>query len=109
MCAVVSEPSAYLPSMVKPTSASPLSSLTDDTEPTLMPDTVTSLPTAMPPASENSAWYRSAVAHCTQPLGLQPDGDDENDQDDTDEARPDEVSSAIFQHLALPRTFRFPA
>ena len=29
---------------------------TIDTEPTLMPDTVTSLPTARPPASENSAW-----------------------------------------------------
>jgi hypothetical protein len=41
--------------MVNPTSASPLSSLIDDTEPTLMPDTVTSLPSAIPPASENSA------------------------------------------------------
>ncbi len=72
MCAVVSLPSAYLPLMVKPTSASPLSSLTDDTEPTLMPDTVTSLPIAIPPASENSAWYRSAVAHCTMRSGCNP-------------------------------------
>ena len=56
MCAVVSEPSAYLPLMVKPTSASPLSSLIDETEPTLMPDTVTSLPSTSPPASENNAW-----------------------------------------------------
>ena len=56
MCAVVSEPSAYLPSIVKPTSASPLSSSIDETEPTLMPETVTSLPTVRPPASVNSAW-----------------------------------------------------
>ena len=55
MWAVVSEPSAYLPSIVKPTRASPLSSLIDDTEPTLIPDTVTSLPTSRPPASENNA------------------------------------------------------
>ncbi len=54
-CAVVSEPSAYFPSMVNPTSAFPSSSLIDDTVPTLMPDTVTSLPTARPPASLNSA------------------------------------------------------
>ena len=55
MCAVVSEPSAYLLSMVNPTSASPLSSSIDETVPTLIPDTVTSLPVAKPPASENSA------------------------------------------------------
>ena len=55
MCAVVSEPSAYLPLMVKPTSASPLTSSIDETEPTLIPDTVTSLPTVRPPASVNIA------------------------------------------------------
>ena len=63
MCAVVSEPSAYRPSIVKPTTASPLSRPTDDTEPTLIPDTVTSLPTVRPPASVNSAEYRNDVAH----------------------------------------------
>ena len=55
MWAVVSEPSAYLPLIVKPTSASPLSSPTDETEPTLIPATVTSLPTTRPPPSVNRA------------------------------------------------------
>ena len=55
MCAVVSEPSAYLPSIVKPTSASPLTSSIELTEPTLIPETVTSLPAVRPPASVNSA------------------------------------------------------
>ena len=56
MCAVVSDPNAYLPAMVKPTSASPFCSEISSTEPTLIPDTVTSLPWVSPPASENSAW-----------------------------------------------------
>ncbi|KMO80589.1 hypothetical protein MCHUDSM44219_02159 [Mycolicibacterium chubuense] len=55
MWAVVSEPSGYLPSMVNVTSASPLSSATSVTVPTLIPDSVTSLPTAIPPASANRA------------------------------------------------------
>ncbi len=77
-----------LPSMVKVTSASPLSSSIDDTAPTLIPDTVTSLPTTRPPASVNSAWYLTPVAHCSSRSGCRPDGDDEDDQDDADEARP---------------------
>ncbi len=36
-----------------------------------------------------------------EPLGLQPDGDDENDQDNADEARPDQLVSAVLQHLAV--------
>ena len=56
MCALVSEPSWVLLLIVNVTKASPLRSDTPDTVPTLMPDTVTSLPGARPPASENSAW-----------------------------------------------------
>ncbi len=63
MCAVVSDPSRTLPLTVNVTSASPSCSDTSDTVPTLMPDTVTSLPAARPPASVNSAWYRTEVAH----------------------------------------------
>ena len=37
-----------------------------------MPDTVTSLPGARPPASENSAWYRTAVANDTSRSGDKP-------------------------------------
>ena len=63
MCAVVSDPSRILPFTAKVTSASPLRSDTSDTVPTFIPDTVTGLPTARPPASVNSAWYLTAVAH----------------------------------------------
>ena len=72
MCAVVSEPSGYLPATVNPTSASPLSSPIDDTEPTLIPDTVTSLPTLRPPASANNAWYRTEVAQDSRRSGCNP-------------------------------------
>nr|CRL74652.1 hypothetical protein CPGR_01303 [Mycolicibacter nonchromogenicus] len=56
MCAVVCPPSPYLPARVKVTSASPLSSATSVTEPTLIPDSVTSAPVLRPPASANRAW-----------------------------------------------------
>ena len=62
MWAVVSDPSGYLLSMVNATRASPSSSETSVTAPTLIPDSVTSLPTMMPPASANSALYCSDVA-----------------------------------------------
>ena len=55
MCAAVCDPSGYLPAVVKVTNASPLSNETSVTEPTLIPESVTSLPTVMPPASLNSA------------------------------------------------------
>ena len=56
MCALVSLPSGTLPFMVNVTRASPLCNDTSDTVPTLIPDTVTALPVARPPASENIAW-----------------------------------------------------
>ena len=65
MCAVVSVPSGTLPFIVNVTSASPLRNDTSDTVPTLIPDTVTALPGARPPASENNAWYRTVVANDT--------------------------------------------
>src|ERR1700756_5423454 len=61
MCALVSVPSGTLPFIVNVTSASPLRNATSDTVPTLIPDTVTALPGASPPASVNSAWYRTLV------------------------------------------------
>ena len=62
MCAVVSPPSGTLPLTRKVTSASPSCSETVWTVPTFMPDTVTSLPGMMPPASLNNAWYLTSVA-----------------------------------------------
>ena len=51
------------------------------------------------------------VAHCggpgQQPFRLQSDGDDQDDQDDADEAGPDELGSAIFQHLLVHAPSRF--
>src|ERR1700761_1868685 len=72
MCAVVSDPSGMFPFSVNVTSASPWRRATFDTEPTLMPDTVTSLPGARPPASENSAWYLTEVANETSRSGDKP-------------------------------------
>jgi len=72
MCAVVSAPSGTLPFIVKVTRASPLRSATSDTAPTLIPDTVTGLPEARPPASENSAWYLTDVAIATSRSGDRP-------------------------------------
>ena len=63
MCAVVSDPSRMSPFITNVTSASPWLSFTSDTVPTFIPDTVTGLPFARPPASVNSAWYRTIVAH----------------------------------------------
>ena len=90
MCAVVSEPSAYLPSMVKPTSASPLSSSTrrhradfDSRHRHVVAD---GDPARL--GEQRLIAQRRRPLH--QPLGLQPDRDDEDGQDDADDARPDE-------------------
>ena len=72
MCAVVSVPSGTLPFIVNVTSASPLRNDTSDTVPTLIPETVTALPVARPPASENNAWYRTLVASDTIRSGDKP-------------------------------------
>ena len=60
------------PFIVNVTSASPWRRATFDTEPTLIPDTVTSLPGARPPASENNAWYLTAVANDINRSGDKP-------------------------------------
>jgi hypothetical protein len=62
-CAVVSEPSETVPSIVNITTALRPCSDTFETLPTLMPEMITSLPAARPPASSNSAWYRIELAH----------------------------------------------
>jgi hypothetical protein len=62
-CAVVSDPSDTVPSRENVTMALRPCSPTFETLPTLVPEIVTSLPTASPPASSKSAWYRTAVAH----------------------------------------------
>ena len=72
MWAVVAVPSPTLPLTVKRTKAWPLSSATSDTVPTLIPDTVTSLPATSPPACVNSASYLIAVAHDTNCSGRKP-------------------------------------
>src|ERR1700722_15861541 len=72
MCAVVSVPSGTLPFIVNVTSASPLRNDTSDTVPTLIPDTVTALPVARPPASENNAWYRTSLTNDTIRSGDRP-------------------------------------
>jgi hypothetical protein len=72
MWAVVSDPSRIFPLTAKVTRASPLRNDTSDTEPTFIPDTVTGLPTARPPASENTALYRTAVAHEVNRSGARP-------------------------------------
>ena len=74
MCAVVSDPSGMLPFIVNVTRASPLRNDTFDTEPTFIPDTVTGLPAARPPASENNAWYRTVVANETTDRATGPPG-----------------------------------
>ena len=56
MWAVVSEPSRTFPFTMNVTSALPSRNATSETVPTLTPETLTSLPGAMPPASVNSAW-----------------------------------------------------
>ena len=75
------------------------------TEPTLMPDTVTSLPMhqAAGLVEHRLIPHRRRPRH--QPFRLQPDGDDEDGQDDADEAGLDEFGSAVLEHRA-PRTFR---
>ena len=44
------------------------------------------------------------IADCRGPardsIGLQADGDDQHDQHDADEARPDEVGSAVLEHYS---------
>ena len=62
MCAEVSDPSSMSPFIAKVTRASPWRSETSDTVPTFIPDTITGLPAAIPPASVNSAWYLTMVA-----------------------------------------------
>ena len=62
MCAVVSDPSRMSPFVVNVNRASPWLSDTSDTVPTFIPDTITGLPDAIPPASVNSAWYLTMVA-----------------------------------------------
>src|SRR6202011_3771439 len=61
--AVVSDSRRMSPVIVNVTRPWPLRSATFDTVPTFIPDTVEGLPTARPPASEASTWYRGAVAH----------------------------------------------
>src|ERR1700677_1116632 len=72
MCAVLADPSWTCPLTVNVTRTSPRCSDMPDTLPTLIPDTVTSLPSARPPASENSAWWRIVVARCTSWSGASP-------------------------------------
>ncbi len=55
MCAVLAEPSCTAPFTVNVTRTSPFLSDMSETLPTLMPDTVTSLPVTRPPASANTA------------------------------------------------------
>ena len=98
MCAVVSDPSRMLPFIANVTSASPWRSDTSDTVPTFIPDTVTGLPVARPPASVNSAWYRTIVAHEMNRSGDRPTRMTITDQDDADESGLDEPSSAILEH-----------
>ena len=58
-----------------------------------IPEIVTSLPAARPPASSNNAWYRIVVRPSTdQPLGRKPNQHDQDHQYDTDESRPNKLA-----------------
>ena len=72
MWAVVAEPSRTFPSTRNVTSALPWLSATSETVPTLTPETLTSLPGARPPASVNSAWWRTVVASENNRCGCRP-------------------------------------
>ena len=106
MCAVVSSRARTLPSMVKPTSASPLSQRHVGHRADLDARTPSRRcrRRCHPPrrtAPDSGATSPTARSRS----GCKPDRDDEDDQDDADEAGPDECGSAILQHLR----FRAPS
>ena len=98
MCAVVWSPSGTLLSTVKVTTAPRSPSATSVTLPTLIPETLTSLPVLSPPASANSAWYLTAVAHEASCSGCSPTATTNSIEDDAKKPHSNQFGIAILEH-----------
>ena len=87
MCAVVSEPSwtVAVDGERRPARRRRCSDMVD-TVPTLIPDTVTSLPVRQAAGLGKQRLVADRGGPRQQLLGLQPDGDDQHDQDNADES-----------------------